>query len=164
MIVQTGCCYPVEFMSMFDCVVNVKMVVVGRWQANETYIYCTYNMIPGRHSTTLSSLLQNTYGRPDEVVAAETLANHLRCNSSFIHDIFQVSGESDRHSSRGTVTVTCSDYVSAWNVMQFINFLPQFLLHLSSLRACCPSSPFYSFYCNFDSLNSLRSVSIVQFI
>ncbi|KAK7008353.1 Ubiquitin carboxyl-terminal hydrolase 31, partial [Halocaridina rubra] len=31
----------------------------------------------------------NTYGRPDEVVAAETLANHLRCNSSFVHDIFQ---------------------------------------------------------------------------
>lgn len=36
------------------------------------------------------SLPQNTYGRPDEVVAAETLANHLRCNSSFIHEIFQV--------------------------------------------------------------------------
>ncbi|XP_071513208.1 uncharacterized protein [Panulirus ornatus] len=33
--------------------------------------------------------IKNTYGRPDEVVAAETLANHLRCNSSFIHDIFQ---------------------------------------------------------------------------
>lgn len=33
--------------------------------------------------------IKNTYGRPDEVVAAETLANHLRCNSSFVHDIFQ---------------------------------------------------------------------------
>ncbi|CAL4093575.1 unnamed protein product, partial [Meganyctiphanes norvegica] len=33
--------------------------------------------------------IKNTYGRPDDVVAAETLANHLRCNSSFVHDIFQ---------------------------------------------------------------------------
>ncbi|XP_047490078.1 ubiquitin carboxyl-terminal hydrolase 31-like [Penaeus chinensis] len=33
--------------------------------------------------------IKNTYGRPDEVVAAETLANHLRCNCSFIHEIFQ---------------------------------------------------------------------------
>ncbi|XP_015928768.1 ubiquitin carboxyl-terminal hydrolase 31 [Parasteatoda tepidariorum] len=28
-------------------------------------------------------------GRSDEDIAAETLANHLRCNSSFIHDLFQ---------------------------------------------------------------------------
>ncbi|XP_063842463.1 ubiquitin carboxyl-terminal hydrolase 31-like isoform X2 [Scylla paramamosain] len=33
--------------------------------------------------------IKNTYGRPDEIVAAETLANHLRCNSSFIQEIFQ---------------------------------------------------------------------------
>ncbi|KAB7499585.1 Ubiquitin carboxyl-terminal hydrolase 43 [Armadillidium nasatum] len=33
--------------------------------------------------------VKNSYGRPDEIVAAETLANHLRCNSSFIQDIFQ---------------------------------------------------------------------------
>jgi len=33
--------------------------------------------------------IKNSLGRPDEVVAAETLANHLRCNASFVQDIFQ---------------------------------------------------------------------------
>ena len=33
--------------------------------------------------------LQNSFGRPDEVVAAETLANHVRCNNSFVHAVFQ---------------------------------------------------------------------------
>uniref|UniRef100_A0A6A7G1W9 ubiquitinyl hydrolase 1 n=1 Tax=Hirondellea gigas TaxID=1518452 RepID=A0A6A7G1W9_9CRUS len=33
--------------------------------------------------------IKNSYGRPDEVVASETLNNHLRCNSSFVQDIFQ---------------------------------------------------------------------------
>lgn len=28
-------------------------------------------------------------GRPDEIVAAEALANHLRCNNSFVHGLFQ---------------------------------------------------------------------------
>lgn len=28
-------------------------------------------------------------GRPDEIVAAEALANHMRCNNSFVHDLFQ---------------------------------------------------------------------------
>lgn len=32
--------------------------------------------------------LQNSFGRPD-VVAAETLANHVRCNNSFVHAVFQ---------------------------------------------------------------------------
>ncbi|KAF2367775.1 Peptidase C19 ubiquitin carboxyl-terminal hydrolase [Trinorchestia longiramus] len=31
----------------------------------------------------------SSHGRPDEVVASETLNNHLRCNSSFVQDIFQ---------------------------------------------------------------------------
>ncbi|RWS29211.1 ubiquitin carboxyl-terminal hydrolase 31-like protein [Leptotrombidium deliense] len=29
------------------------------------------------------------HNRPDDVIAAETLANHMRCNSSFIHELFQ---------------------------------------------------------------------------
>lgn len=33
--------------------------------------------------------LQNHYGRPDEVIAAETLANHIRCNNSFVQAVFQ---------------------------------------------------------------------------
>lgn len=33
--------------------------------------------------------LQASFGRTDEEIAAEMLANHLRCNSSFIHDLFQ---------------------------------------------------------------------------
>lgn len=37
---------------------------------------------------------QNTFGRPDEQVAAETLANHIRCNESFIHDVFQAQFKS----------------------------------------------------------------------
>lgn len=32
---------------------------------------------------------QNNYGRPDEVIAAETLANHIRCNNSFVQAVFQ---------------------------------------------------------------------------
>lgn len=32
---------------------------------------------------------QNNYGRPDEVIAAETLANHVRCNNSFVQAVFQ---------------------------------------------------------------------------
>ena len=28
-------------------------------------------------------------GRPDNVVAAETLANHIRCNNSFVYALFQ---------------------------------------------------------------------------
>ncbi|XP_011196301.2 ubiquitin carboxyl-terminal hydrolase 31 isoform X2 [Zeugodacus cucurbitae] len=31
----------------------------------------------------------NSYGRPDEVIAAETLANHIRCNNSFVQAVFQ---------------------------------------------------------------------------
>uniref|UniRef100_A0A1B0CQA7 ubiquitinyl hydrolase 1 n=2 Tax=Lutzomyia longipalpis TaxID=7200 RepID=A0A1B0CQA7_LUTLO len=33
--------------------------------------------------------MKNTYGRPDEIIAAETLANHIRCNSSFVQAVFQ---------------------------------------------------------------------------
>lgn len=33
--------------------------------------------------------MQNNYGRPDEVIAAETLANHIRCNNSFVQAVFQ---------------------------------------------------------------------------
>ncbi|KAL6990352.1 Ubiquitin carboxyl-terminal hydrolase 31 [Sarracenia purpurea var. burkii] len=32
--------------------------------------------------------IKNSFGRPD-VVAAETLANHVRCNNSFVHAVFQ---------------------------------------------------------------------------
>ncbi|XP_061401833.1 ubiquitin carboxyl-terminal hydrolase 31-like, partial [Musca vetustissima] len=31
----------------------------------------------------------NNYGRPDEIIAAETLANHIRCNNSFVQAVFQ---------------------------------------------------------------------------
>ena len=41
------------------------------------------------HVIILISLLQNSFGRPDEIVAAETLANHVRCNNSFVHAVFQ---------------------------------------------------------------------------
>jgi ubiquitin carboxyl-terminal hydrolase 31 len=34
-------------------------------------------------------LQQSSIGRPDEVVAAEALANHTRCNNSYIYDLFQ---------------------------------------------------------------------------
>ncbi|XP_046816167.1 ubiquitin carboxyl-terminal hydrolase 31 isoform X1 [Vespa velutina] len=34
-------------------------------------------------------IIKNSFGRPDEIVAAETLANHNRCNNSFVHDVFQ---------------------------------------------------------------------------
>lgn len=36
-----------------------------------------------------SSILQNSYGRSDEIIAAETLANHIRCNNSFVQAVFQ---------------------------------------------------------------------------
>ncbi|XP_014676632.1 PREDICTED: ubiquitin carboxyl-terminal hydrolase 31-like [Priapulus caudatus] len=31
---------------------------------------------------------KSSYGRPDDIVAAEALANHTRCNSSFVQDLF----------------------------------------------------------------------------
>ncbi|XP_049853999.1 ubiquitin carboxyl-terminal hydrolase 31 isoform X1 [Schistocerca gregaria] len=34
-------------------------------------------------------IIKNSFGRPDEVVAAETLENHIRCNNSFVHAVFQ---------------------------------------------------------------------------
>ncbi|XP_046687416.1 ubiquitin carboxyl-terminal hydrolase 43 [Homalodisca vitripennis] len=34
-------------------------------------------------------VIKNSFGRPDDVVAAETLANHMRCNESFVHAVFQ---------------------------------------------------------------------------
>ncbi|KAL9701852.1 hypothetical protein quinque_005293 [Culex quinquefasciatus] len=33
--------------------------------------------------------IKNNYGRSDEVIAAETLANHIRCNNSFVQAVFQ---------------------------------------------------------------------------
>lgn len=45
-----------------------------------------YDAIDFNHG---SVFFQNTAGRPDEVVAAETLANHVRCNSSFVQAVFQ---------------------------------------------------------------------------
>ena len=33
--------------------------------------------------------IRNTPGRPDDVLAAEALANYARCNNSFVVDIFQ---------------------------------------------------------------------------
>ncbi|KNC29550.1 hypothetical protein FF38_11514 [Lucilia cuprina] len=33
--------------------------------------------------------VKNNYGRPDEIIAAETLANHIRCNNSFVQAVFQ---------------------------------------------------------------------------
>lgn len=33
--------------------------------------------------------LQSSFDRPDEEVAKETLANHIRCNNSFVHALFQ---------------------------------------------------------------------------
>ncbi|XP_026279362.1 ubiquitin carboxyl-terminal hydrolase 31 [Frankliniella occidentalis] len=33
--------------------------------------------------------IKNSVGRPDDVVAAETLANHIRCNNSFVYALFQ---------------------------------------------------------------------------
>lgn len=45
-------------------------------------------------------LLFQTSGRPDEVIAAETLANHVRCNNSFIQAIFQAQYRSSLSCSR----------------------------------------------------------------
>ncbi|CAO1355058.1 unnamed protein product [Diamesa serratosioi] len=33
--------------------------------------------------------IKNNYGRPDEVIAAETLANYVRCNNSFVQAVFR---------------------------------------------------------------------------
>lgn len=33
--------------------------------------------------------LKNNYGRPDEIIAAETLANYMRCNNSFVQAVFR---------------------------------------------------------------------------
>jgi ubiquitin carboxyl-terminal hydrolase 31 len=33
--------------------------------------------------------IKNNYGRPDEIIAAETLANYMRCNNSFVQAVFR---------------------------------------------------------------------------
>lgn len=33
--------------------------------------------------------IKNNYGRPDDVIAAETLANYMRCNNSFVQAVFR---------------------------------------------------------------------------
>jgi ubiquitin carboxyl-terminal hydrolase 31 len=33
--------------------------------------------------------VKNNYGRPDEVIAAETLVNYVRCNNSFVQSVFR---------------------------------------------------------------------------
>lgn len=33
--------------------------------------------------------VKNSYGRPDDVIAAETLANYVRCNNSFVQAVFR---------------------------------------------------------------------------
>lgn len=33
--------------------------------------------------------VKNNYGRPDEIIAAETLANYVRCNNSFVQAVFR---------------------------------------------------------------------------
>lgn len=41
------------------------------------------------HADLFSSAHTQNYGRPDEIIAAETLANHIRCNNSFVQAVFQ---------------------------------------------------------------------------
>lgn len=40
-------------------------------------------------STNKYKIMKSSYGKPDNVVAQETLNNHVRCNSSFVHKLFQ---------------------------------------------------------------------------
>lgn len=47
------------------------------------------NFVDSRTSITYFHFIgQNSFGKP-EAVAAETLANHVRCNNSFVHAVFQ---------------------------------------------------------------------------
>ena len=61
----------------------------------------------------LSSLSQNTAGRPDEEVAAEALASHMQRNNSFIQNLFQGQFRSALICpSCGTRSCTFDPYVS----------------------------------------------------
>jgi len=52
-------------------------------------IFHLQNMYVSWHCRSWWLCSQSNVGRPDEVVAAEALANHTRCNNSFIYNLFQ---------------------------------------------------------------------------
>ncbi|KAF2906037.1 hypothetical protein ILUMI_00139, partial [Ignelater luminosus] len=65
-----------------------------------------------------------TFGRPDEVIAAETLANHIRCNNSFIQAVFQAQYRSSLSCSR------CCTQSNTFDPFQCISVqLPQIHRH-----------------------------------
>ncbi|KAJ8973179.1 hypothetical protein NQ317_007155 [Molorchus minor] len=65
-----------------------------------------------------------TSGRPDEVIAAETLENYKRCNNSFIHGVFQAQYRSSLSCSR------CRTQSNTFDPFQCISVqLPQFHKH-----------------------------------
>ncbi|GBP90841.1 Ubiquitin carboxyl-terminal hydrolase 31 [Eumeta japonica] len=51
--------------------------------------------------------IKNTCGKPDEVVAAETLANHARRNSSFVQTLFQAQYSHDWEAFKVRLTQFC---------------------------------------------------------
>ncbi|KAJ8956738.1 hypothetical protein NQ318_014094 [Aromia moschata] len=65
-----------------------------------------------------------TSGRPDEVIAAETLENYKRCNNSFIQGVFQAQYRSSLSCSR------CRTQSNTFDPFQCISVqLPQFHKH-----------------------------------
>lgn len=65
--------------------------------------------------------LLQTSGRPDEVIAAETLENYRRCNNSFIQSVFQAQYRSSLSCSR------CRTQSNTFDPFQCISVqLPQF--------------------------------------
>lgn len=86
----------------FIAFVIVKIILIISVQCQRTTIFLTpvqinkillVDSVYSRKSKFISLFIafstQNNYGRPDEVIAAETLANHIRCNSSFVQAVFQ---------------------------------------------------------------------------
>nr|CAH7737522.1 unnamed protein product [Callosobruchus chinensis] len=68
--------------------------------------------------------LFQTSGRPDEVIAAETLENYKRCNNSFIQGVFQAQYRSSLSCSR------CRTQSNTFDPFQCISVqLPQFHKH-----------------------------------
>lgn len=65
-----------------------------------------------------------TSGRPDEVIAAETLENYKRCNNSFIQGVFQAQYRSSLSCA------TCRTQSNTFDPFQCISVqLPQFHKH-----------------------------------
>ena len=82
--------------------------------------------------------IKNNYGRPDEVIAAETLANYVRCNNSFVQAVFRAQFRSSLtcprcHKQSNTFGELIFGFIQPWPDSTTTHFFCRSIpLHLSA--------------------------------